>query len=118
MNQVQTVRLAAACAALLVGSSCASVSFDRTTQTSGTFRSSGLSLTILSFDLPRRAIDTAYENASDAQQPNTVPTSEWIFPNLGPLDWLLDIIGIRYAVVEGTWGFDDEGSFTTEGDAE
>lgn len=94
------------------------MSFDRTTETSGTFRSSGLSLTFLSIDLPRRAIDTAYENASDAQQPNTIPTSEWIFPNFGPLDWLLDIIGIRYAVVKGTWGFADEGSFTSEGDAE
>ena len=26
-------------------------------------------------------------------------------PYLGPFDWLLDIVGIRYARISGTWGF-------------
>lgn len=89
---------------VLATSSCSSLDFDRDTQTSGTFRSSALSFTILSFDLPQRALYTAQENASDARRPNTIVTTQWVFPNLGPLDWLLDLISVRYAVVEGSWG--------------
>jgi len=110
-----TIARLTAVAGLVLGSSaCASLDLDRTSQTSGTFRSSAVSFTILSLDLPKRAIDVAVENAADAQQPNAVITSQWVFPQLGPLDWLLDIISLRYAVVEGTWGFDDQGSFTGE----
>ena len=104
-------RLAAAAGLVLGSSACASLDLERTTQTSGTFRSTALSFTILSLDVPKRAIDVAVENAADAQQPNAVITSQWVFPQLGPLDWLLDILSLRYAVVEGTWGFAEEGSF-------
>lgn len=86
-------------------SSCASVSFTRETETSGRFQSSGIAFTLLSFDFPKRAIDIARENASDARQPNMQVDRERIFPSLGPFDWLLDIIGIRYAKVSGSWGF-------------
>ncbi|MDG1499997.1 MAG: hypothetical protein P8N31_09665 [Planctomycetota bacterium] len=85
--------------------SCASVEFHKNTTTSGTFESTGLAVTILSIDLPKGALDIARENASDARQPNTVITDAGVFPYFGPLDWLLDIIGIRYATVSGTWGF-------------
>lgn len=113
MAVTSTARLFAVAGLVLASSSCASLDMDRTSQTSGTFRSSALSFTILSLDMPKRALDVAVENAADAQQPNSQITSQWVFPQLGPLDWLLDIISVRYAVVEGTWGFQDEGSFTS-----
>ncbi|MEZ5979403.1 MAG: hypothetical protein R3F34_14455 [Planctomycetota bacterium] len=94
--------------AMLALASCASVRFDRTTATSGTFRSSAFAFTILSWDLPQRAVDVATENASDARQPNTVATNQTVFPYLGPFDFLLDVIGVRYAVVSGTWGYADD----------
>ncbi len=97
-------------AALLVAgtASCASVSFERETLTSGTFESTGLAFTILSIDLPKSAIDIARENASDARQPNTQITEAKVIPYLGWFDWLLDIVGVRYAKVSGTWGFEPE----------
>lgn len=91
-----------------LGSSCASVSFERETATSGTFESTGLAFTILSIDLPKSAIDIARENASDARQPNTQITDATVTPYLGWFDWLLDIVGVRYARVSGTWGFEPE----------
>ena len=96
------------CTALLVGlvlASCASVKFDRRTQTSGTFRSSGIGLTIASIDIPKPAIDIARENASDANLANTEVVDMLIFPYLGPFDFLLDILSVRYARIRGTWGF-------------
>ena len=93
---------------VLLLASCASVEFKRRTQTSGTFRASGTSLTIVSIDIPRSAADTARGNVRDVRQPNTRIENVTIYPYLGPFDWLLDIIGIRYAVVKGTWGFDGE----------
>jgi len=97
-------------AGLLLGLtvSCASVKFDRDTTTSGTFESTGLAFTILSIDLPKSAIDIARENASDARQPNTQITDATVYPYLGWFDWLLDVIGVRYATVSGTWGFAPE----------
>jgi hypothetical protein len=32
-------------------------------------------------------------------------TSSSVTPDLGWWDWLVDIIGIRWARIEGTWGF-------------
>ena len=93
-------------AVLLTG--CAGLSFDRNTQTSGTFVSSGLAFTIASIYLPKPAIDIARENASDSNLANLTVEDAWIFPNLGPLDWLLDIIGVRYARIKGTWCFPGE----------
>ena len=85
---------------------CASLTHTRTTETSGTFRSSGWCFTILSVDIPKGAVQIARENASDANLPNTQVQSLEVTPNLGGFDWLLDIIGLRYAKIEGTWGFD------------
>ncbi len=85
--------------------SCASVNFTRETETSGRFRSSGIAVTFLSYDFPKRAIDIARENASDSRQSNLLVTSQRVFPYLGPLDWLLDLFSVRYARIEGTWGF-------------
>ena len=107
MFQAMPARKRLLFATLLLGvtASCASVSFERETLTSGTFESTGVAFTILSIDLPKSAIDIARENASDARQPNTQITDAKVIPYLGWFDWLLDIVGVRYAKVEGTWGF-------------
>ncbi len=99
--------LAASITTLSFGtSSCASVSFDRRTQTSGTFRSSAVAVTILGWDLPKRAVDIARDNASDAGLVNMQVDHAVVTPYLGWFDWLLDVLGVRYAVVSGTWGYD------------
>ncbi|MFN0007487.1 MAG: hypothetical protein ACKVXR_06220 [Planctomycetota bacterium] len=90
-------------AATLAG--CAGVSFERTTETSGTFTSYGVALTILASDLPKGAMLIARENASDANLANMEIVESSVFPYFGPLDFLLDIIGVRYARIRGTWGF-------------
>lgn len=99
---------AASLALICLAAACASVDFQRRTPTSGTFTSSSFSFTFLSFDLPGPAVQIARGNASDAREPNTVIRREVVFPHLGPLDWLLDIISFRYARVQGTWGYPSE----------
>jgi hypothetical protein len=104
-----TPRLACALAcALLALASCASVSFDRDTQTSGTFKSKGFAVTLLSIDLPKGALDIARENAADANLANMVVREVTVTPDLGWFDWILDIVGMRWATVQGTWGFAPE----------
>lgn len=85
---------------------CANLSFERTTQTSGTFSSSGVALTIFSIDIPKGAMMIARENASDANLANMTVTDTVVFPYLGPFDWILDILSVRWAKVSGTWGYD------------
>ncbi len=104
----KTARLAGWALALCALCSCASVEFTRETTSSGTFESTGLAFTILSIDLPKGAMDIARENASDARIPNTEITEATVWPHLGWFDWLLDIVGVRYARVSGTWGFPPE----------
>ena len=73
------------------------------TETSGTFTSSARSITFLSWEIPRSAIQIAHENAADAGLPNIEATSvkatDW-----GWFDWILEIVGTRSARVTGTWG--------------
>jgi hypothetical protein len=90
---------------LVLLSACAGVSFDRTTETSGTFSSYGFAVTILSSDFPKGAMQVARENASDSNLANMEITKSVLFPYLGPFDWILDIVGFRYARISGTWGF-------------
>lgn len=94
------------CSALAAG--CASVEFTRETETSGRFESTGIAFTLFAYDFPKRSIDIARENASDSRQPNMQVEEEWTFPSLGPVDWILDLIGIRYSKVSGSWGFKPE----------
>lgn len=98
--------LVVALAALLaVGlAACANLSFQRDTATSGTFESTGTAVTLFSFDLPKGALMIARENASDANLANMVVTETTVFPYFGAFDWLLDVIGVRYARIRGTWG--------------
>jgi hypothetical protein len=84
---------------------CAGVSFERKTETSGTFSSYGIAFTILSSDFPKGALQIARENASDAGLANMKVEKSVVFPYLGIFDRLLDIIGIRYAHISGTWGY-------------
>jgi len=93
---------ALACAVLI--SACSNLSFQRDTDTSGRFTSSGFAVTFLSFDLPKGALMIARENASDANIANMVVLESTVFPYLGPFDWVLDILGMRWAKITGTWG--------------
>jgi hypothetical protein len=95
----------AVCLATLSLAACSSLSVERTSETSGTFRATGLALTLVSIDLPKGAQLIARENASDANLPNMQVHETTVFPYLGPIDWLLDIISVRWAEVEGTWGY-------------
>ena len=104
---IHTGGLAAVLAVTLGFASCASLSVKRDTATSGTFNSSARSFTILSYAIPRPAIQIAHENIADASLPNThatkVSRTDW-----GWFDWLLEIISVRSARVKGTWGFNGE----------
>lgn len=88
--------------------SCSSVSFVRESESSGSFVSTGWSFTLFSVDLPKSALNIARENASDANLPNTVVQEVTVGPYLGALDFLLEIVSVRYARLEGTWGFTGE----------
>ena len=92
----------------LLLAACADLEFERDTETSGTFTSTGTSLTLLSWDLPKDAMNIARENASDARQANMVVRYARVWPYLGKLDWILDIVSIRFAKISGTWGFAPE----------
>jgi hypothetical protein len=84
---------------------CAHLSFQRKTETSGTFTSTGLAMTIFAVDLPKGALQIARENASDSNLANLVVEDVLVVPYLGSMDWILDIFSVRYARVRGTWGF-------------
>lgn len=84
---------------------CANLSFDRTTETSGTFESTGVALTLFAVDFPKGALQIARENASDANLANLQVETVKVVPYFGPFDWLLDIVGVRYAKITGTWGY-------------
>jgi hypothetical protein len=102
------IRKVAACALAVVAvllPGCAGVSFKRSTETSGTFTSYGVAVTVLSTDFPKGALQIARENASDANLAHMEVKESVVIPYLGPVDWLLDILGIRYARISGTWGF-------------
>lgn len=85
--------------------SCASIDITRETQTSGRFESTGTAFTILSIDLPKPALNIARDNAADARLTNMQVTDIERTPDLGSWDWLLDILGVRYVRIVGTWGF-------------
>lgn len=88
--------------------SCASLEFTQDTQTSGRFLSKGFAFTLLAIDVPKTAEQIARENASDANLANTIVEEVVVYPYLGWFDWLLDIVGVRWARVSGTWGFTGE----------
>jgi hypothetical protein len=97
----------AACLCIAISlPACADLTFERKTETSGTFTSTGWALTLFAVDIPKGALQIARENASDANLANTVVEEVKVTPYLGRwFDWILDIVGVRYARVSGTWGF-------------
>ena len=101
------VRLVAV-SALLALASCASVEFERTTETSGTFKSVGWAFTIGTIDLPRSAMQIARENASDSNLANMRVVEARVTPDWGWWNWVLDIISVRRAKISGTWGFEGD----------
>ncbi|MAF67517.1 MAG: hypothetical protein CMJ84_17905 [Planctomycetes bacterium] len=98
-------RLATALLLAQLLGACGSISFQRQTEDSGTFHATGWAVTLFSVDLPKSATNIARENISDADLPNMEVQSVKLRPYLGEFDWLLDLICIRRASVEGTWGF-------------
>ncbi len=91
----------------LLAPACASVSIDRSTKTSGTYRSTGWALTLLSIDMPQSALKIARENTADFRLANTIEQSARVSPDIGWLNWIFNIVGVRKATVKGTWGFED-----------
>lgn len=89
---------------LLFGSSCANLKIEKETRTSGTFRSTAASFTFLGIDFPAPALSIARGNAADSGRPGLIVEKETVIPYLGPLDWLFEIISVRYARVSGRWG--------------
>ncbi len=108
MGRLQPARCLLAGAVALTLAGCASIELTRETQSSGSFVSKGFAFTIASIDIPRPALLIARDNAADARLTNMRVTHSSVTPDLGWWDWLLDIIGVRWAKIEGTWGFSGE----------
>lgn len=108
MAYLPSLRALAGLTLLSLLGSCASVDFTRTTATSGHFESTGWAFTIATLDLPKGALQIAYENASDSNLANMQVEEIEVRPNWGYWNWILDIISVRRARISGTWGFDGE----------
>jgi len=93
---------------LLLGAlaSCASVSFERTTQTSGTFEATAVAITVFKIDVPKSALQITRENLADANLANMQIEEIEVIPDLGWWNWVLDILSVRRARIAGHWGFD------------
>lgn len=89
---------------LLFAPACASLDMEPTDANSGTFRATAVAFTFLGNDFPQSAVLVARANAADSQLPNMVVTEERIFPYFWRLDFLLDILSLRWASVSGTYG--------------
>ncbi len=108
LPHMRSGRLAILCIGLgaLVGltPACASLEFKSAEEGGGTFTSTAWAFTFLSLDYPGPALSIARGNAADSGQSELVIRKERVLPHFGPLDWILDIISIRYARVQGTFG--------------
>jgi len=89
-------------------SSCASLNFERTTQTSGTFEATGVAFTIFKIDLPKSALQITRENLADANLANMRIDEVQVVPDLGWWNWVLDIISVRRARISGHCGFEGD----------
>lgn len=108
IRTTNTFRCLTICLALaLLAPACASVSLDRSTQTSGTYKSTGWSFTLFTIDMPKGSLMIARENAADFHLANTTETHAKVTPDLGWFNWVLDIVSVRKATVKGTWGFEE-----------
>ena len=91
-------------ACVLACASCANLKVEPADAETGTFESGAMALTFLGKDFPQSAVLVARANAADAQLPNMVVTEERIFPYFWKLDFLLDILSLRWAWISGTYG--------------
>jgi hypothetical protein len=105
MHRLSAARASLILACATCAPACASIEITRDTATSGRFESSGFAITLFSIDLPKPPVHIARDNASDAHLANAQVTELYRWPDLGWWDWLIDIVGFRYASVSGTWGF-------------
>lgn len=105
MLQIPRAPCALLLAFVFAAAGCSSLSFQRQTETSGTFSSSGWAVTMLSVDLPKSALQIARENASDSNMANMQVERVLVVPDFGGFNWILDIFSIRYERIEGSWGF-------------
>jgi len=87
-----------------LGSSCASLDFEPTDAGRGTFKSRAVAFTFLGQDFPQSAILLARANASDSGLPAMEVESEFIFPYFWKLDFVLDVLSVRYASISGSYG--------------
>ena len=87
-----------------LASSCATLSFEPVDGSRGTFTSRALAFTFLGHDHPQSAILLARANASDSGLPALEVEEEHIFPYFWKLDFLLDVLSLRYASVSGSYG--------------
>jgi hypothetical protein len=97
-------RLGSALLLALLASSCASLDFEPSDGARGTFRSRALAFTFLGHDYPQSALLLARANASDSGLPALEVERERVFPYFWKMDFLLDVISVRYASVSGTYG--------------
>lgn len=91
-------------ACVLASASCANLTVTPTDEHSGTFESGAMAFTFLGKDFPQSAVLLARANAADSQLQNLVVTEERIFPYFWRLDFLLDVISVRWAWISGTYG--------------
>lgn len=91
-----------ACA--LAAASCANLKVEPKDAERGTFQSGAMAFTFLGRDFPQSAVLLARANAADTQLPNLVVTEERIFPYFWKLDFLLDLVSLRWAWISGTYG--------------
>jgi len=101
-------RAFAALALCLALAACSSIHVERTTKTSGSFRSRAWAFTLLSWDMPQTALGRARENAADTRLVNMHVDMVRVTPDWGWWNWLFDIVSVRVATIEGTWGFTGE----------
>lgn len=101
-------RTSAALALCLALVACSSIQVERTTKTSGTFRSRAWAFTLLSWDMPQTALGRARENAADTRLVNMRVDRVRVTPDWGWWNWLFDIVSVRVATIEGSWGFSGE----------
>jgi hypothetical protein len=100
--RIRSALLGLCCAA------CASIRFEPTDEDSGTFESSAVAVTFLGRDFPQSALALARANAADSELPNLLVQEELVFPYFWRLDFLLDVVSVRWATISGTYGPPDE----------
>ncbi len=110
LTRIHNLRQLMAVITLCAIASCASIEFERNTQTSGVFVATGVSMTVLKIDIPKSASQIARENLSDANLANMRIEDSSVVPDLGPFNWILDIFSVRVARISGRWGFEGEGA--------